>query len=215
MFQFKLDKIKIHKNRETGGLFGKDLAEIELWSFVATDGIELPDIDELLGTTDSVKKKEFLANLATTVANSRRVLTLKKIKDDVEIEIGYDIYRSDTAPDYFDWNFIAIEIDDKQRETAKLIRSAVDDAEFGQLVDTLPTALLGAANPSFTAASAVTKLLVNVIGKGLANSDNDAVGILYKSFEKTQDYPKGKLKKTNVADLTANMWVDFSIWSDS
>lgn len=114
MFQFKLDKIKIHKNRETGGLFGKDLAEIELWSFVVPDGIELPDISKLLSTTNSAKRKEIIADAATAVVNFRKILTLEKIKDDAEIEIEYNLHRLDTAPDYFDWNFIAIEVDEKQ-----------------------------------------------------------------------------------------------------
>lgn len=217
MFHLRLDKMKIDRNREEGGFggfLGKDLAELELWSFVVTDNQSLPDVSELLTTTDSERKKELVTEISKTVLATRQIKKIDKIKDGAELNFGVDLWRSPAVPDYFDWNFIVIEIDEAQRQTAQMIQDVVSDNLFDQFAKSLPGKLLGAANPGFDAVVETTKLVIDVIKTGLKNSDNDTVGILYKSFNRTEHFPRGRLNQKNVQDITSNMWVDFSMYSD-
>ncbi|MBD3887334.1 hypothetical protein IFO70_37810 [Phormidium tenue FACHB-886] len=216
MFHFRLDKVKINKNREEGGVLGlgKDLAELELWSFVTTDNQQLPDVSELLSTNNSSIRKELVTEIAQAVVASRQTKKVDKIKDGAEMNFGFDLWQAPTTPAYFDWNFVVIELDEDQRKTAQIIENITSDNAFEHFTDSLPGKLLGAANPGFEAVAGVTRLVVDVVKANLNNSDNDTVGLLYKSFSQAKHYPTGEAEEKNVQDITNNMWVDFSIYSD-
>jgi hypothetical protein len=216
MFHLRLDKVKIDKNREEGGFFGlgRDLAELEFWSFVVTDNQPLPDVSELLTTTDSTRKKELVLEITKTVLGARQIKKIDKIKDGAEMLFGFDLWRSPTPPTQFDWNFVVIEIDEDQRKTAQIIQDIVSDNKFEQFAEGLPGKLTSVANPGFQAVVETTKLVVDVITTVLENSDNDTVGILYKSFNQAEHFPTGRVEEKNVQDITNNMWVDFSMYSD-
>jgi hypothetical protein len=216
MFHFRLDKIKIDRNREEAGFFGlgRDLAELELWSFVVTDNQPLPDVSELLTTTDSERKKTLVAEITETVLGMRQIQKIDKIKDGAEMTLGFDLWRSPTVPKYFDWNFIVVELDEAQRQTAQIMQDVVSDGLFDQFAKSLPGQLMGVTNPGFSAVVETAKLVVDVIKTDLQNSDNDTVGILYKSFTQSEHFPTGKFKRKNVQDITSNMWVDFSMFVD-
>jgi hypothetical protein len=187
---------------------------MELWSFVVTDNQPLPDVSELLTTTDLELKKELVTDIMRTVISTRRVKKIDKIKDGAEIDFGLVLWRSPAIPDYFDWNLAVIEIDTDQQKAAQVIENVTATSDFAQFSDTLPGLLLGAENPAFTAVAATAKLVIDVMTTDLKNSDNDTVGILYKSFNRAEHFPLGRAKKKNVRDITSNMSVDFSMYSD-
>jgi len=215
MLHLRLDKIKIDRNREEGDLLGlgRDLAELEIWSFVVTDNQPLPDVSELLTTTDLERKKELVAEITKTVLGARQIKKIDKIKDGAEMNFGFDLWRSPSLPDRFDWNLVVIEIDVAQQKTAQIIEDIVSDSAFEQFADSLPGLLIGAANPAFEAVTETAKLVIDVIKTDLKNSDNDTVGILYKSFNRAKHFPKGQAEEKNVQDITSNMWIDFSMHS--
>jgi len=89
-----IDKIKIDRNREEGGFLGlgKDLAELELWSFIVTDNQTPPDVSKLLLTTTELRaKKELVANITKTVLGTRQIRKIDKIKDGAEMNFGFDL----------------------------------------------------------------------------------------------------------------------------
>jgi len=216
MFHFRLDKVKIDKNREEGGVLGlgKDLAELEFWSFVVTDNQLLPDVSELLTTTDLERKKELVTEITKNVLGVRQITKIDKIKDGAEMNFGFDLWRSLTIPDHFDWNFIVIELDQDQHKTAQILQDVVSNGTIDRFAGSLPGKLIGVANPSFAAVTETAKFVVDIIRTGLQNSDNDTVGILYKSFNRTEHFPSGQAKAKNVQDITNNLWVDFSMYLD-
>ena len=65
MFYFRINKLRIVDNRENRHIFrvfGDDLAEIKISSFVSTEETRLPEIDELLLTTDERAKRRLVAS---------------------------------------------------------------------------------------------------------------------------------------------------------
>jgi len=102
-----IDKIKIDRNREEGGFLGlgKDLAELELWSFIVTDNQTPPDVSKLLLTTTELRaKKELVAKITKTVLGNRQIRKIDKIKDGAEMNFGFNLWRSPSLPDWFDQN---------------------------------------------------------------------------------------------------------------
>jgi hypothetical protein len=207
MFHFRLDKIRIDRNRERDfPLLEKDLAELELWSFITTDDVvapdelSIPDVTELQATTNSDRKKELVLKLSKNILKDtqERLLTLSKIKDNAEIDCGFDLWRSPAIPDRFDWSFMVVETDEEHRRTA----------------EGLPALLIGAANPGLKAVTETTKLVAEAFQTVLENSDTDEVGKLRQSFNRTQHFPNGRKKYKQVVDATNNMWVDFSMFTE-
>jgi hypothetical protein len=223
MFHFRIDKIKIDRNRERDfPLFEKDLAELELWSFITTDDaivpdeLLLPDVTKLQTTTDLERKKELILKLSKAILKEKqeKLVTLSKIKDNAEIQCGFDLWRSPTIPDRFDWSFTVVEVDEDHRRTAEVIANLRSSQRFEKFADGLPALLIGAANPGLKAVTETTKLVADVFQTVLENSDTDEVGKIRQSFNRNQHFPKGRKKYKQVPDATNNMWVDFSMFTE-
>jgi hypothetical protein len=224
MFHFRLDRIKIDRNRERDfPLLEKDLAELELWSFITTDdavapdGLSIPDVTELQTTTDSDRKKELVLKLSRNILKDtqERLLTLSKIKDNAEIDCGFDLWRSPTIPDRFDWFFMVVETDEDHRRTAEVMANLRSSPRLEKFADGLPALLIGATNPGLKAVTETTKLVADVFQTVLENSDMDEVGKLRQSFNRSQHFPNGRKKYKQVVDATNNMWVDFSMFTEA
>src|SRR4051812_18552222 len=109
MFYFRINKIKIIDNKERKnilGIFGKDLAEVKLLSFVTTDNTDIPDASAFLNETDSAKKNSILTAMITNIVASRILTTAENVKDNSIItfgDTGYVLYQSKNIPENFSW----------------------------------------------------------------------------------------------------------------
>ncbi len=218
MFYFRINKLKIIDNREKGHLlrlFGKDRAEIKLSSFITTDEMDLPGMDELLATNDPQRQRDLLAAAVAHVVSSRVLTTIANVTDNHEMtfgDTGYVLYQSEFIPDDFSWLLLAIESDRDQRALGQEMASIVDDREFDGLVaDTLSLAVT-AANPSFAAAVGIGKFVAKTLAERIRHNQDDMVGLLYTSLNRREHYPHCERKRDHVPDLTNNMFVDYSIF---
>ena len=75
MFYFRINKLKIVDNRENRqilSIFGADLAEVKLNSFISTDQTRLPEMDELLITNDPSRRKDLFSSVVKRVVDFSR-----------------------------------------------------------------------------------------------------------------------------------------------
>jgi hypothetical protein len=219
MFYFRVNKVRIASNREGvpfwARLFEKDEAEVELWSFITADNMELPDMSAFLATTDDRKRREIIAEITSKVLSSRKIAPIENVKDNQSLtfgDTGYVLYQTETIPESFNWNFLAIELDEAERDDAERLKSIVSEPEFDKFTNTLGNALIQVPSPGLQAVVAVGKFVTSSIMRDLQNNKNDLMGVLFMSLNRREHYPHGERKKDNVPDLTSNMWVDYSIF---
>lgn len=221
MFFFRVNKITIFHNREARkilGLFGKRRkAEIRILSFVTTEFTELPNLSDLNKTTDPAAQKRIIEQAVASVVGSRQLTTVENVGTNHKLtfgDTGYVVYQSEKIPDHLDWLLLVLEDDTDVRDDAKMVQAIVGHPEFGDLSNNLIGAISkGAlANPAFAVASEIGKFAVNLLTeKGKKNKD-DQVGLMYLSLNRPEHYPFGERKKDDVADLTGNILVDYSLF---
>jgi hypothetical protein len=218
MFYFRINKLKIRDNRESPeflGLFGPDLAEVKLFSFVTTGDADLPNVDELLSGTNEERKKAILSAAVQHVASSRILTTVENIKDNHVMtfgDTGYVLYQSNKMPDDFNWVFLAIESDRDVREIGQEMEEVFKDKDFDGFTTNVLRLLSAAVNPSYIAAVEIAKFITKVVVKNLKKDREDMIGVLYMSLNRREHYPHGERKKDDVSDLTDNMLIDYSIF---
>jgi hypothetical protein len=219
MFFFRINKIKIFDNKERRkflGIFGKDLAQVKLISFVNTDiAGQLPDLEEFIATNSAERKKAILQNAVSQIANRRILTPIENVKDNHQLffgDTGYVLFQSETIPNFFDWQFIAYESDRNVRDTAETITDVVNDSKFDGFVSNLGTLLKTAAAPTLVATAEITKFIINVMGNIAKKNKDDLIGILYMSLNRQEHYLHGERKRDDVPDLTNNMLIDYSIF---
>ncbi len=218
MFYFRINKLKIFDNKEGRsflGIFGRDLAQVKLISFVSTDNGSFPDFTDYNKTTDETEQKAIIKSAVATVVSSRILTEIENVKDGHQMtfgDTGFVLYQSKEIPEYFDWQFIAYESDQKSRSNAKMIEDILNDESFDKFSNSLGTVIAKAANPGFTASVEIAKFAVNVIGKVAKQNKDDMIGILMMSLNKTEHYPHGERKRDDVPDLTNNMLIDYSLF---
>ena len=217
MFYFRINSLKIKDNRESPRflLFGPDLAEVKLFSFITISDVALPDIDELMSSNDEGRRKEIIRAAVRQVATSRILMTIENVKDNSVMtfgDTGYVLYQSTEIPQDFNWSFIAIESDKDVRELGERIEGVVNDKGFDYFAQNLLTILGAATNPSYVAAVQISKFIAKVTAETLKDNDDDLIGILYMSLNRSEHYFHGERKVDDVWDLTNNMQVDYSIF---
>ncbi|HMX41737.1 MAG TPA: hypothetical protein PKD78_15475, partial [Saprospiraceae bacterium] len=221
MFFFRLNKITIFHNREARkilGLFGKRRkAEIRILSFVTTEFTELPNLSALNQTTDAAAQKKIIEQAVASVVGSRQLTTVENVSSNQKLtfgDTGYVVYQSEKIPEHLDWLLLVLEDDSDVRDNAKMVEAIVGHHEFGDLSNNLVGALTkGAlANPAFTVASEIGKFAVNLLTEKGSKNKDDQVGLMYLSLNRPEHYPFGERKKDDVADLTGNMLVDYSLF---
>ncbi len=218
MFFFRLNKLKIVDNREKRQvlqIFGDDKAEVQLSSFVATDTTHLPELGELLAT-DNPRRKQALAELAVArVINSRILTTIENVTDNHEMtfgDTGYVLYQAERIPEQFDWILLAIESDQDLRDLGQEMNQVLQSDSFQSTFEQTLALAATAANPSYSAAVNIGKLVTKLLAQQYRQNEDDMIGILYTSLNRREHYPHGERKKDKVADLTNNMFVDYSLF---
>lgn len=217
MFYFKINRIKICDNRENPKylIFGPDVAQLKLMSFIATDKTQLPDITEFLKTNDKAQKSLLLKQAVEMVVSARIFTEIDHIKDNHILsfgETGYVLYKSENIPDDFDWQFIAYESDDSIRYNAQFMQAVINDNTFTDFTENLAILLQTALNPAYTASVLIAKYAINTICNINKRNNDDLIGILYTSLNRRQHYPHGERKRDRVPDLTNNMLIDYSLF---
>ncbi len=217
MFYFRINKLKIFDNKEKRrlGIFGKDLAQVQLTSFVSTENVELPNITEYLQTTDEAAKKEILKAAVENVISSRILTQIENVRDGHVMtfgDTGYVLFQSEKIPECFNWNFIAYESDKSARDTAQLFENITTDSSFPKFSSTLGGIIKKVPNPAALAFTQISKFAIDIITKVAKQNKDDMIGILYMSLNKKEHYIHGERKKDDVPDLTNNMQIDYSIF---
>lgn len=209
MFYLRLNKVKILNNRE---MLGK--AEIQFMSFVIEGENDFPMLADFFTTNDDSIKNELVKQAVEKVVSSRITMPIQKFKDNQQVyfgDTGYIVHKSDTIPKDLNWMFLAIELDGKTRSNAKLVSSILTDDNISTIVDSIST-LASVTNP---VAGAITKL-VTLIAKATTevfkNDRDDQAGLFLTSFIEREHYPFGKRDREDVPDLTANMFLDYTIF---
>ncbi len=218
MFYFRIDRIKIFDNKESPsilGLFGSDLAQVKLISFVTTDAGQLPDMTNYLATNDESQRKKFLKEAVSQVVSTRVLTTIDNVKDGHIMtfgDTGYVLFKSDKIPDSLDWQFIAYESDNNIRKVAQMTKDIINDSSFDTFSNNLAVVIGTVINPAYTAAVEIGKFAINVIGDIARKNEDDMIGILYMSLDRIQHYPHGIRNRSGIPDITNNMLVDYSIF---
>lgn len=218
MFFFRINKLKIIDNKELPsflGVFGPDVAQIKMVSFVTTDNMELPDMTGFQETKDQETRKKILKAAVSQVVDARILTMVENIKDNHIMyfgDTGYVLYHSKTIPEHFDWQFVVYESDKSIRDTAMMVEDIINDDEFDIFTDNMVALLTGAKNPAYQASVAIGKFATKVVLKVAGQNKDDMVGIIYMSLNRWEHYPFGERKKDNVPDMTNNMLIDYSVF---
>jgi hypothetical protein len=216
MFYFRINKLRIFDNRESGFLFfKKNLAQVKLISFVNTEA-DFPVLDSWVAETDQAKKKNLLAEAIQKVSSTRILTEIDNVKDDAILtfgDTGYVLYQTEKIPKDFNWCFLAVEGDDNVRKIGDGIKTIVNHSEFDNFASNVAILASSAANPAFAAGVAVSKFIINVSADIIKNNKDDQLGILYMSLNRKEHYLHGERKKDDVPDLSGNMFIDYSIFA--
>lgn len=218
MFFFRINKVKIFDNREKKkflGIFGRDLAQVKFLSFVSTEFSAFPDLSDFLSTNDAAEKKAIIKKGVESVIASRIFTEIQNVKDNHVMtfgDTGFVLYQSETIPEFFDWQFIAFESDERVRDNARMVEDILNDEEFTKFSNNLGSLIAVASNPAFSASVEVTKFALKVISKVAQSNKDDMIGILMMSLNRMEHYPHGERKKDDVPDLTNNMFIDYSLF---
>lgn len=219
MFYFRINKVKIFDNKEGKKLllFGKDLAQVKLMSFINTDNSGyLPNFEELRLTNDPDRKRAIVAEAVENIVSSRILTPIDNVRDNHQMtfgDTGYVLYQSEEIPVNFDWLFIAYESDRNVRDTAAMVNDIVNAPSFTGFTRNIAMLAKTAANPAFAATTEITKYIINIISNTAKANKDDLIGILYMSLNRQEHYPFGERKKDGVPDLTNNMLIDYSIFA--
>ena len=218
MFFFRINKLKIIDNKELPrflGVFGPDIAQVKMVSFVTTDNMVLPDMTGFQEVQDIETRKKILKAAVNQVVDARILTVVENIKDNHIMyfgDTGYVLYHSKTIPKHFDWQFVVYESDKAIRDTAMMVEDIINDEEFDAFADNMTTLLTGAKNPAYLASVAIGKFATKVILKVAGRNKDDMVGIIYMSLNRWEHYPFGERKKDDIPDMTNNMLIDYSVF---
>ena len=218
MFYFRINRLKIFNNfehRKFLGVLGKDLAQIKLISFVSTTNNQFPVLDDYINTMDAAEQNDLLKTAIEQIVGSRILTEIQNVKDGHEMtfgDTGYVLYSSEKIPENFDWMFVAYESDRNVRTTAQIIEDIVGSKDFDNFSQALPKIAKGLSNPAYAIYVEIAKYATRVISDVAKKNKDDMIGILYTSLNRREHYPHGERKKDDIADLTNNMRIDYSIF---
>ncbi len=218
MFYFRINKLKIIDNRESGFLFfTKDRAEVKLLSFITTGNTDLPGLANLMSAKNDEEKRKIIKATVEQCISSRTFVEIQNVRDNQTLtfgDTGYVLYQSETIPDDFNWIFLAIESDKKNREFGRFLEKIVKDEDFSSfgkdLLDILSKT--AAKNPAYAAGLAIAKFVTGILIELLKNDKDDLIGVLYTSLNRREHYQHCDRKKDDVPDITHNMLMDYTIF---
>lgn len=210
MFYLRINKVKILNNRE---MLGK--GEIQLMSFVTRGESGFPMLEGFFSTTDENKRKEMVKQVVESVISSRVIMPIQKFRDNQQVffgDTGYIVYKSKTIPDDLNWMFLAIELDSRIRSNSELARAILTDESIALLVNSV-SMLTGTPNPVAGAITKISTFVAKAVTEVFKNNRDDQAGLFLASFIRKEHYPNGKRDKEDVPDLTANMFLDYTIFA--
>ncbi|MBP1730275.1 MAG: hypothetical protein H6Q55_704 [Deltaproteobacteria bacterium] len=144
-FAFRLNKIKILKNREWGS------GEVKILSFITGQDGSLPILDDLQRTTVVKKKKEIIRTAAQTVLSAKVLMQIDNVKDGHQMtfgDTGYALYTADKIPMSFNWSLVAFELDEDINTLGQRIDGLVRSPGFDGFALNLVTLLGAGGNPA-------------------------------------------------------------------
>ena len=208
-FVFRLNKIKVLRNREWGK------GELKVLSFITGDNVNLPALDPLLAATDPDEKRSIVKTAVQSVLSTKVLMQVDNVKDGHELtfgDTGFALYQADKIPVSFNWSLVVMEIDEDINRLGDTIDSIINADGFDGFVDDVLALATAAANPAASVGVAVAKYAFGVAAGLMKKNKDDQVGILYQSFNRFEHYPHGERKKDDVPDLSNNLRIDYSIF---
>lgn len=213
MFYFRVNRIKIHDNRSERmhlGLFGPDQTDVQLISFVTTADQALPDLGEYQAAPVD-RQKVLLGSYLEHVVGSRLLTPVQNVKDGHILtfgDTGYVLHRADRIPQDFSWVLLAVK-SGPERSQDEVLERAVEHPGFDLLRDRVAQILRQAA-PAFHVAVEVGRFLASILAGD--PEDGRQLGLLYMTLNRQEHYPHGERNRQEVADLTGNLLVDYSMF---
>jgi hypothetical protein len=216
-FYFKINKVKITDNRESGFLFfSRDLAEIKLESFFASSNSLSVNLEKYhRSAKNDQAKDEAVAELISGIVNSRTSIRIESVRDNQTLtfgDTGYAIYRAENIPEDVSWCLMAIEDDQNIRDVGDTIEQVMQNPGFNDFTKHFASLVGASANPSFTASVAIIRFIGQCVSIAMKKNKDDMVGLLYMSLNRREHYPNGERKSDGVMDLTGNMSIDYSVF---
>ena len=110
------------------------------------------------------------------------------------------------------WMFLAKELDNRTRTNAGLVSAILTDKNISTVVDSI-TPLASIAKPVASAVTELTTFAAKALTEVFKNNRDDQAGLFLASFIEKEHYPFGKRDKEDVPDLTANMFLNYTIFA--
>jgi hypothetical protein len=209
MFYLSLNKIKIINNRE---LLGK--AEVQIMSFVNSSESDFPMLKQFFDTVDENDKVKLITDAASKVLSSRMLTPIYKIKDKQSIvfgDTGFIVYKSKIIPEDFSWMLLAVDLDEKTRNNAKLFDAVLTNKNIKTMVSVI-SKLSNIASPVSTAIFELTEIIGGIIMNFSKNDKDDQIGFYMSSYIRQVHYIHGKRDGHDIPDLSGNMTIDYTIF---
>lgn len=207
-FDFKLNSARVKNNKEIGK------AEFLIYSLVTSSNVNAGLLEGLI-EADEPKKLEIIKAAANEILSYKQLIEIGNIKDNQIINFGmngYSLFRSNSIPEFFDWNFAIMESDQGIRDFGRRLADITRHDSFDRFSIKLLTAIGRAANPQVEAAAKLVGFLTKVVAGQLLLNKDDCLAVYCESFNKYENYPALKLQAFDMKDLTGNAWVSYSIF---
>ena len=220
-FFFRINKVKIIDNKESGFLFFiKDRAELKFNSMIVTGDSKFPQIEPFRKslnekTRDPSADQAFATSIVNQIISQRSLITIDSIRDNQTItfgDTGYVLHQSFNMPQDLHWCLLAIEDDQAIRDFGQTVQTVVGSTGFADFTKSLATLIGSIPDPSFAVGMAAIRFISGIVATSLKNNKNDMAGLLYMSLNQYEHYPHGERSSKKVPDLTGNMLVDYSLF---
>ena len=215
MFYFRLDRLFIKDNGRNTIFKSRDLADIQVYSFISTEDTVLPSITGLTTAKTEEEKLDLIKKATNEFISVRSLPLVQRIKDNHELtfgDTGTILYRSEKIPSDLHWQLVVVGSREKQRSKAKIYNDVINSSDFNNFSKSLLTALSIAVTPQITASIAIGKFVTNFILQQYAKKEDDQLGLIYQSWIRRTDYPHGKRTRDHQIDLRKNMFYDYTIF---
>jgi len=203
-FTIKLKKLAIKDNRET-----LTKAEVNIFSFISTDDVELPLLNDLYSLKTTEEQVKVIKAIAQDLLSSRQIHKFEHISDNQDLifgDTGLALYTSNKIPESFNLMLVVMEDDTDIRSYGKMIDSILDDKEFNILVDLI------AASSGNLVIKQIIQYLIGGISQCMSDKKNDQIDVFMTSLNKHFDYPKLFHNGVGVSGVCGNIAVDYGVY---
>lgn len=210
MFYIKLNKIKILNNRE---FLGK--GEVQIMSFITTGNEQLPQLQGFYKAMNQKEKEEWTRSMVETVLGWRILTPVYKIRDHHQLffgDTGFVVFKSETIPEDFNWQLLAIELDEKTRQNADLAEMICSKENNHSKIINFIQNHPGGLNPIPGVVNLIIEIVARALPKVFKNDRDDQIGLFIASLNRKEHYPHGCRDRQDVPDLSGNMFVDYTIF---